>query len=213
MNFITESHRYGLEFLDDQIRPNEDWLELKEVLQNISDNDLIDTFESHGDRRGKSISIAINELIDLRLVEKGWNRQPHIFNRQDPNHPDPTSKYFRLDFAKNDLAVEVAFNHGEAVSWNLLKPVLSSELNHIEKEYETKIGIVVCATEEMKSRGGFDGAVATFDKYKRYLISMNTQLVTPLVIVGLEAPETFKVVHEQLTPTKKIGNIEKFENN
>ena len=65
----------------------------------------------------------------------------------------------------------------------------------------------------MKSRGGFDGAVATFDKYKRYLISMNTQLVTPLVIVGLEAPETFKVVHEQLTPTKKIGNIEKFGNN
>ena len=42
---------------------------------------------------------------------------------------------------------------------------------------------------------------------------MNTQLVTPLVIVGLKAPETFKVVHEQLTPRKKIGNIEKLDNN
>ena len=41
---------------------------------------------------------------------------------------------------------------------------------------------------------------------------MNTQLVTPLVIVGLEAPETFRVVHEQLTPRKKIGNIEIFNN-
>ena len=41
---------------------------------------------------------------------------------------------------------------------------------------------------------------------------MNTQLVTPLVIVGLEAPETFKVVHEQLTPTKKIGNFRSIQN-
>ena len=28
---------------------------------------------------------------------------------------------WRLDFAKESISLEVAFNHGEAIAWNLLK--------------------------------------------------------------------------------------------
>lgn len=42
-----------------------------------------------------------------------------------------------MDFAKDNIAIEVAFNHGGNVSWNLIKSVLSSELNYVEKAIQT----------------------------------------------------------------------------
>ena len=208
MNFITESHRYGLEFLEYPNNPNQDWIELKDVLTDISDEDIIKKFMSRGDSRGKSISEAINKVIKERLTAQNWVTEAHIFNTEDPNHPDPSprSTRFRLDFAKNDLAIEVAFNHGEAISWNLLKPVLSSEMNHVQKEVETKIGIIITATDDMKQKGGFDSAIGSYSKFLRYLLLMNTQLVSPLVIIGLEAPETFYIRHEGVP---RLGHVER----
>lgn len=204
MNFKTHSHRYGQEFLEYPDNPNKDWHELKEIIKNISDNEIIEKFMSKGNGRGKSVSQAINSIIKDKLIDRNWRSEPNIFNPEDPNHPDPNPKStrFRLDFAKNDLAVEVAFNHGEAISWNLLKPVLSSEMNYIQKEINTRIGVIITATSEMKIAGGFDNAVGTYEKYIRYLITMNTQLVSPLVIMGLNAPETFIIEHDDGKPKK-----------
>ena len=124
-------------------------------------------------------------------MEKGWRGESPIFN--DPNY---RGKSWRLDFAKDEISIEVAFNHGEAISWNLLKPVMASELNHIEKEIQTSAGIVICATEEMVDAGNFDSAVGTFEKFLRYLTPMYEVLTSPLLIVGLKAPNTFYVNHE-----------------
>ena len=52
------------------------------------------------------------------------------------------------------------------------------------------------ATEEMKRLGGFDGAVGTFEKAVRYLKPLQNQLSCPMVLIGLNAPETFVVEHE-----------------
>ena len=98
------------------------WNEVKEVLDSITDNDIIDEFNSER-RDAKSISEAINKLIDNRLVAKGWHPQSCIF--ADPEYSDAKGTW-RLDFAKDNIAIEVAFNHGGNVSWNLIKPVLSS---------------------------------------------------------------------------------------
>ena len=210
MNFITHSHRFGLEFLESPDSPDPNWAELKDTLKNISDEDIIQKFYSNGVNRGKSISISINEIIRERLSVLDWLPEANIFNPEDENHPDPSSasKRFRLDFAKKDIAVEVAFNHGEAISWNLLKPVLSSELNHVQKEVQTKIGVIITATENMKKSGGFDGAVGTYEKFLRYLIMMNTQLVCPIVIVGLDAPTSFKIKHYTIpSRSGKLGLV------
>jgi hypothetical protein len=195
MKTKLHSHRYGQEFLESSDIPNNEFIELKNVIADITEEEIIKEFYSKHLSRGKSISKAINQLIKNKLTDKDWIPEAHIFNPEDPNHPDPTkkAKRFRLDFAKNDIAVEVAFNHGEAISWNLLKPVLSSELNHLDKAKQTKIGIIITATKEMRQKGGFDTAVGTYEKYLRYLIMMNTQLVCPLVIIGLEAPKTFEI--------------------
>lgn len=172
------------------------WEEVKEVLDSITDEDIINEFNSER-REAKSISEAINKLIDIRLVEKGWHPQSYIF--ADPDYSDAKGTW-RLDFAKENIAIEVAFNHGGNVSWNLIKPVLSSELNHVEKAIQTQAGIVITATDEMKKAGGFDGAIGTFEKYVEYLKPLNTLLTTPMMIIGLEPPETFIIEH------KKEGN-------
>lgn len=100
---------------------------------------------------------------------------------------------WRLDFAKEFLCVEVAFNHRSDISWNLLKPTLSSELNHVAKWANTEGGVIICATDDLKSNGGFDNAVGTYEDYVHYLLPMTHILTSPLVIIGLEAPETFYI--------------------
>lgn len=178
------------------------WNEIIEVLNNISDNDLIKEFNSET-RKAKSISEAINKLIAKGLSEKGWYEQSYIF--ADPDYSDNKGTW-RLDFAKDNIAIEVAFNHGGNVSWNLIKPVLSSELNHVEKAIQTQAGVVITATDAMKKAGGFDGAIGTYEKYVEYLKPLNNLLTTPMMIVGLEPPKTFVVEHKNEN-NKKVGHI------
>lgn len=61
--------------------------------------------------------------------------------------------------------------------------------------------------EELKQRGGFDGAIGTYEKYLDYLPPLNNILTVPLFIIGLKAPITFRVEDFQLAPRKKIGKI------
>jgi hypothetical protein len=99
--------------------------------------------------------------------------------------------------------VEVSYNHGEALAWNLLKPVLASELNHVNKAIQTKLGVVILATEELKDAGGFDGAVGTYEKAIQYLLPLQSQLTVPLVLIGLNAPKTFWVEHVMVDDKKR----------
>ena len=178
------------------------WEEVKEVLDSITDDDIINEFNSER-REAKSISEAINKLIDIRLVAKGWHPQSCIF--ADLEYSD-TKGTWRLDFAKDNIAIEVAFNHGGNVSWNLIKPVLSSELNHVEKAIQTQAGIVITATDAMKRAGGYDGAIGTYEKYVEYLKPLNNLLTTPMMIIGLEPPETFIIEHRK-EGNRTIGSV------
>lgn len=188
MRFQTHSHRFGLAIAQE----NEfiaEWNEIQEVLSSISDEDIM---QAHSDftPNNKSISRAINRLIKDGLERKNWISESAIFN--DPNYQQTK---WRLDFAKKLFSVEVAFNHGEATAWNLLKPVLASELNHVSKDAQTQIGVVIMANQGMKDAGGFDSAVGTYEKAIRYLAPLQNQLTVPMILIGLKAPETFNVVH------------------
>ncbi len=178
------------------------WKEIVDVLDSISDSDLINEFNSES-RKAKSISEAINKLIAKRLEDKGWKGQSCIF--ADPDYSDNKGTW-RLDFAKDNIAVEVAFNHGGNVSWNLIKPVLSSELNHVQKAIQTQAGVVITATDAMKKAGGFDGAIGTYEKYVEYLKPLNNLLTTPLMIIGLEPPKSF-VIEQKKEDRKMVGYI------
>ncbi len=178
------------------------WEEVLDVLDSISDSDLINEFNSET-RKAKSISEAINKLIARRLKEKGWKSESSIF--ADPDYADNKGTW-RLDFAKDSIAIEVAFNHGGNVSWNLIKPVLSSELNHVQKAIQTQAGVVITATDAMKKAGGFDGAIGTYEKYVEYLRPLNNLLTTPMMIIGLEPPKTFIIEHKK-EDSKMVGYV------
>lgn len=201
MEYLIHSFRFGYEIVssEENLRPL--WLEIIESIESITDEEIIDNFNNQK-RKAKSISESLNQIIKDKLLAKGWKPESPIFNNRDYEK----SRYWRLDFAKGLISVEVAFNHSEAIAWNLIKPVLASELNHVKKAIQTRVGVIICATDDLKQNGGFDGAVGTFEKYIQYLKPLNNILSVPIVIVGLKPFQTFFVeVLEQ--GGKKYGNI------
>ena len=210
MKYTTCSHRYADIIFEVDSELKEQYHSVLRVLDGITDQDIIDEFLG-ANRDAKSISEAINNIIKIRMVGEKWEPESFIF--ADPAYRKKTKRkkekgLWRLDFAKeNGISVEVAFNHRSDCSWNLIKPILASELNHLEKAIQTKAGIIICATDEMKAAGGFDSAVGTFETYLTYLDPMRNILTAPLLIIGLKAPETFKIQLRKLSPNKTVGDV------
>jgi hypothetical protein len=213
VEYVTTSHRNGLALVEADQDLKSLWEELIEVLVSITDQEILEKFNGSA-REAKSISGAINELIDEKLIAKSWARQSKIFKQREYE-----SKTWTLDFSKQvkrkdgsntGIAVEVAFNHGEAIAWNLIKPSLAAEINHLEKETDigSGIGVFICASKELKDAGGFDNAVGEYEKVLKYLTPLTQMIATPLIIVGLKSPATFKI--EPIldkTKNKKIGKV------
>ena len=156
---------------------------------------------------------AINKLIDERLQAKAWQAQSAIFGDKKFKKMGWALDFAKLNGDKGTYSVEVVFNNAGSLGWNLIKLVLACERNHVEKAIETEIGIIVLATKDMESAGGFDGnAIATFENAQLSLKAMQTILTsTPIIIVGLEPMKTFKI--EQYSHTypdgrkKMIGKV------
>lgn len=199
MKFTTRAYKQG-DIVLSNTKYSSLFEEVKNVISNISDEDIKNKHNTKFSGK-MSLSYAINELLKERLVEIGWAKESPIF--QDEGFKE--SKW-RLDFAKDKVSIEVAFNHGEAIAWNLIKPVLASELNHVQKAIQTETAILICATKNLKEAGAFDGAVGEFEKICRYLIPLDRILTVPMVIIGLEAPETFKMLKHKVG-SKNIGEI------
>ncbi|MGB0369163.1 MAG: hypothetical protein ACPGD8_07140 [Flavobacteriales bacterium] len=205
MKYIEHSFRHA-----SSIFRSEGFLESYEevisTIAGITDEDLIAEHEHYGieddAKIPKSISRAINNLIKSRLETLEWSSESSIFQ-----NPDYSGDRWRLDFAKAPFSIEVAFNHSTVIAWNLIKPVLAGELNHVQKAIQTRGGIIICATQGMKEAGGFDSAVGTYEKFIEHLDPLRNLLTVPIMIIGLEAPESFKIEQYQLAPRKKIGKV------
>jgi hypothetical protein len=165
---------------------------------------IADHFETMN-RQAKSISQSVNTLLKTEFVSRGWHPESYIF--ADDEYGKRQKGTWRLDFAKDPLSVEVGFNHRSDISWNLLKPTLASELNHVQKAIQTEGGIIIAATEDMKRAGGFDSAVGTYEDYVQYLKPLSNVLSAPMAIIGLKAPKRFQIVIWD-DGKKKRGKVE-----
>lgn len=190
MDYEIHSHRLGYELFQTDSSRRELWNEITQAIGSVSEEEIIQEFEriqSRGRVKRKSISSVVNHLIKKNLEDLGWRSESRIF--VDSEFGDA----WRLDFSKSHVSVEVGFNHGSDAAWNVIKPTLASQINHIEKEIQTDVGVIVTATPEMKAAGGFDGAVGTSKTYERILFAMQQVVTVPLVIIGLKAPSTFHI--------------------
>lgn len=174
--------------------------ELLGILRAITDQEVIEQHETYRGAQ-KSLSRAINDTLKRYLTDHGWAAESPIF--QDTQY---TGDKWRLDFAKGLISVEVAFNHGEATAWNLLKPVLASELNHVKKAIQTQAGVIITCTEALKAEGGFDSAVGTYEKFIDYLKPLGAVLTVPILLIGLEPFDSFRIQHRKLG-SKLTGDV------
>lgn len=213
MIFETFSHRHAEAIImSDPILKNR-YCEFINVISSITDDDLIKDFlikkAEHSERNTafKSLTPSINSLLKDRLTRiDGWKSEVDIFN--DTKGVLGNTEW-RLDFAcDNTFCVEVAFNHGEAIAWNLLKPVLSCELNHVKKAIQGQIGIYVCATDLMKVIANIDSASGSYEKVLRYLPPMMNQLTIPMMIIGLKPSGNFKISKEEKEVIHRIDPID-----
>jgi len=203
MDYITHFHNHSEAVIKNDDKFIGTFNELTSVIKSVKDEEIIEKFiltRDSGEKSTKSPSTAINNIFKERLVKLGWKSESPIFAGDDYQYELRNGKYtkrklgtWRLDFVKNLIAVEIAFNHGEAIAHNLLKPHLSSQMNHVVKETDTKLGVVICVTETFKKRCNFDGAVGHYEKQLIYLKPYSQILSTPLVIIGLEAPSSFTI--------------------
>lgn len=208
MRYRLHSHRNALTILENEPEFINNWLEIQRVLDEITDEGLIDCYNSNYSTKNKSLSTALNQLIREGFQGFSWATESPIF--QDVRYQGRRSDYWRLDMAKENISIEVAFNHSTVIAWNLLKPVLASELNHVQKAIQTKLGVVITATEGLRAAGNFDNSIGTYEKFLMHLEPMMNQLSVPLLIIGLEAPETF-VVSEVIINERKFGEITMLE--
>ena len=77
----------------------------------------------------------------------------------------------------------------------------------MKKETQAGIGVIITATEALKRSGGFDNAVGTFDDFLLHLRPMRNILTVPLLIVGLQPMDEFKIRVEQTNDGKR-GYVE-----
>jgi hypothetical protein len=215
MKYVTENYKNGDAVIKSDPEISLLWTELTEIIDSITDQELITYFES-SERKTKSISDAINKILDSKLVDAGWKRQSRVFKDRD-TYKGTT---WTLDFSKSlispsgklsGVAIEVVFNHGEAIAWNLIKLSMAAEQNHVRKETDIGegVGIYICATEALKTLGGFDGAIGEYERVLKYLKPLSQKIITPMVIVGLLPPETFQIEHFRDPENKKrlLGRV------
>ncbi len=189
MEFELAEHRHAFSVVSGD-EYSEDFHALLGVIKGISENEIIAEYNSNRGNSTKSISKAINTLLKVKLEEIGWATESPIFS--DPSYHKERTRW-RLDFAKGEFSVEVAFNHAEAIAHNIMKPVLASELNHVSKSLQTSVGVIIVATKRMKKAGNFDGSIGTYEKFLTYLKPYRNFITCPLIIIGLKPPMTFEV--------------------
>lgn len=219
MEYEIHSHRHALELLETVPEYKVLWEEVLQAIESVDDEAVISHFKANFEGRAvKSISRSINTLLDNALSGMDWKSQSQIFSESEYG-----DHAWRLDFAKSfdlpdaegvgtadsksGISIEVAFNHQGNISWNLIKPVIASEINHVPKAIQTSLGIVIAATEDLKAMGGFDSAVGTYENYISNLLPLRNLLTVPIAVVGLKAFSKFKVIHEK-TGSQNFGRIE-----
>jgi len=234
MKIVTHSHRHAQAILENVSEYKPIWENLQAALSRITDEKLISHFQENYEgqaKQTKSISKSINKLIELELgakkpndptldEERDWIAESQIFGESDYGFNE-----WRLDFARKvmvqdldilgdskaveaGISIEVAFNNAGSAAWNLVKPVIASELNHVKKNIQTSIGIVIAATEGFKKTGGFDNTVGTYEHYLKMLVPMRDLISVPILLIGLQAPESF-VIEQTVKNGKKYGSVKK----
>lgn len=187
MDFRTESYRWGLEHLHET---NPAWRELQEVLRSIDRQEIIAIQAEYFDAwmRGERATppaggqTTVNRLIEARLADLGWETQVPVIPAEDGRGPVP---YWSMDFIKDRIGLEVSFNNAGVLPQNLLRMSVKAESHLLNPDEMIRLGILIVATEDLKTWSRMDSTVHTFEQVRRVLRYVTFSVPTPIVVVGL----------------------------
>lgn len=200
MEFKIHSFNKALEILNGSTSKKKVWDEVFNMIKSITDKELMDYFNIYTGKI-KSLSKIIKILLDDKLSKNNWIKNQNMFLNDDYLK----SKRFSYDYYKSNVNLEFAFNHESASAWILLKGNLC-ENNELKKEVSTEVSILITVDNRMRTYGGFDGSIGTYEKYIKYLTPMQHVLTKPIVLIGLEPASEFLIKHKQVL-NKKVGIV------
>jgi hypothetical protein len=92
-----------------------------------------------------------------------------------------------------------------------VKNQFASSASNLLKEIEGEVGIVICPTIDLRRSGGFDGAVSTYEECISCLKMMENIITTPILVIGLDGLETFRINHTK-EGNVKVGYVMEISN-
>lgn len=203
MRFEEYSHFNGLEIIKNIPEAYEKYQEIGRMLISITDEEIINKYQEKNPV--KSISIALKQVIEEKMGDLNWESNIPIFDDKEVNG---RGTKWKSDYVYSPyFSMIVSFDHASVITNNLMKITLASEESHMNKNVQTKLGIIITASEDLKINGGFDNVVGEFEKYQVQCRVLQNHLRTPMIIIGLKAPESFKMTHEKVDG-RSIGGIQ-----
>lgn len=179
------------------------WADIAGVVEALSAQDIVEkqaaiALASVGGEGPAGGQTAINALFRERLSPLGWSPEPALFERTSGDY-----KGWKMDFFKQGVGVEVAFNHAEAIPWNFIRLHLAGESGDVRADHQIDVGVAIFATRSLKKWARMDSAVGTFEKATIWLDLMRPILPVPIMVVGLDAAEWEPVPTTVFRGTKK----------
>lgn len=179
MNLESFNFRLAREIL--AYRPG--WLELERELSEISMHEIVTAqaalvVERRSPPAGAQTSI--NRVVRERLIAKGWTAEPRLFQTSGVD----LAKW-KMDFIKDNIGVEISFNHAEAIPWTFTRLNVAGESEQVQSGARIDVGVAVFATARLKAWGRMDPAVGTFERATTWLSVMRPIMPIPVLVVGL----------------------------
>jgi hypothetical protein len=185
MEFDLFDFRLAREILEGRA----EWSELRTAIEEASPARILETHNLIAAGRTAPPAggqTAINAVF--RELLKDWTREPRLFPGEDER-----MRSWKMDFLKNRVGVEIAFNHAEAVPWTFTRLNIAGESPEVLPEHRIDVGVALFATGSLKSWARMDAAVGTFELACEWLRHMRPLMPIPVLVVGLRAdgwPET-----------------------
>lgn len=160
---------YSFRFAEQVLNSN---LSLKQEVEQILSDPRIDV---------RNLSRPkFNAILDQLFLEKGWQRQPAVFNEN-------IDAYAKMDFLKNRIGIEVEFGHSSFIGIDLLKFQVAS-YSGLDK---IDVGIYITTTRNFQNimknelRQNWEGSL-TFEKVVRYLPLLKSAIQVPIYVIGID---------------------------
>ncbi|NLT98304.1 MAG: restriction endonuclease [Christensenellaceae bacterium] len=160
---------YSFRFAEQVLNSN---LSLKQEVEQILSDPRIDV---------RNLSRPkFNAILDQLFLEKGWQRQPAVFNEN-------IDAYAKMDFLKNRIGIEVEFGHSSFIGIDLLKFQVASYSGFDKID----VGIYITTTRNFQNimknelRQNWEGSL-TFEKVVRYLPLLKSAIQVPIYVIGID---------------------------